>query len=151
MSNFPAAVRGGGGCPFAPLQYLLPDSHVRAFADDVGMVVGELEQDFGVIHKVFKEFECMSGMELNIPKTICIPLWENGVEECKNNNAFRDAGWGNVKVTTHSTYLGFSSGPGKENSSWDNPLQKFNNRILWHCSLWYKILAWQPRYQPAQA
>ena len=35
------------------------------------------QNDDGLLN--FEEFKAMSGLELNLPKTIVVPLWEGGV------------------------------------------------------------------------
>ena len=57
------------------------------------------------------------------------PLWEEGVEEIQQDNHYRVSSWGQIDVETHGTYLGFSSGPGKGDSSWDKPLAKYTKRV----------------------
>ena len=130
------------GCPISPLlfaaavdvllrklQRCIDHAEVRAFADDIGMVVEEWARDWGTAEGIFKEFATMSGLELNIPKTICIPLWEEGVQEIGEDDNLRASTWAEIGVRTHGTYLGFSSGPGKGSSSWKKPLAKFTKRV----------------------
>ena len=82
------------GCPISPLlfaaavdvllrilQKRLPESTIRAFADDIGAVVTDLPAALEVLERSFAEFKDMSGLELNIGKTVCIPLWEEGMTD----------------------------------------------------------------------
>ena len=79
------------GCPLSPLLFAalvdillrkllkaFPTGVTRAFADDIGMVIEEWSKDLGTAHSIFSEFASMSGLDLNIPKTVLIPLWPGG-------------------------------------------------------------------------
>ncbi len=71
----------------------------------------------------------MSGLELNVPKTVCIPLWPEGMEEIPRDPTFMNSGWSNLRISNNAPYLGFSSGPGKGTSSWDGPFAKYTKRV----------------------
>ena len=44
--------------------------------------------------------------------------------------------WSKLKVASWGRYLGFATGPGKGNHTWDKPVEKFLNRLKdWHWSL----------------
>ena len=70
------------GCPISPLlfaaavdvllrrlQQKIPSGTIRAFADDIGLIVEDWALDCCAAEKIFSEFAIMSGLELNIPKT----------------------------------------------------------------------------------
>ena len=131
------------GCPISPLlfaaavdvllrilQKRLPESTIRAFADDIGAVVTDLPAALEVLERSFAEFKDMSGLELNIGKTVCIPLWEKGMTEVPQ--ILQNTAWSNLSVATHATYLGFVQGPGKESKSWEKAMAKYLSR----CNLW---------------
>jgi len=76
------------GCPLSPLifalvvdillrriQKHLPDCTVRAFADDVAVVVKDVHRDMPILRKIFHDFGQISNLELNMPKCVLIPLW----------------------------------------------------------------------------
>ena len=130
------------GCPISPLlfaaavdvllrrlQQKIPSGHIRAFADDIALVAEEWGRDCGVAHTIFKEFAGMSGLELNIPKTVLIPLWPRGVQEASNKLRKSSSDWRHLQVAGVGTYLGFKSGPEKGSSTWDVPITKYNKRI----------------------
>jgi hypothetical protein len=111
------------------LQTKVRGAEVRAFADDIGLVVRDWARDCGDIQTIFKEFAVMSGLELNIPKTVCIPLWPEGIDEIKADPAHVASDWAALRIDDKGKYLGFSSGPGKGDSSWDQPLAKYTKRV----------------------
>ena len=130
------------GCPISPLlfaaavdvllrrlQQKLPEGHLRAFADDIGLVVEEWARDWGLAQNIFQEFAEMSGLELNIPKTVCIPLWPQGIQEVSNNPSLLSSRWSPLKIAGSGKYLGFSSGPEKGHDSWSAPLAKYSKRV----------------------
>jgi hypothetical protein len=130
------------GCPISPLlfaaavdvllrrlQQKIPAGQIRAFADDIGLVAEDWARDCGIAQTIFKEFASMSGLELNIPKTVCIPLWPEGIDEIQSDPTHRASDWAGLRIASAGKYLGFSSGPGKSDSSWDQPLTKYTQRV----------------------
>ena len=130
------------GCPISPLLFAtsvdillrilnkrIPEGHVRAFADDIGLVVEDWVRDGSVVKEVFDEFARMSGLDLNIPKTVLVPLWPEGITEAPGLLRRHCPGWENLKVSGVGTYLGFKSGPDKGDSSWTAPTSKFTSRV----------------------
>ena len=133
------------GCPLSPLLFVaavdillrrlaakIPDCSVRAFADDLGAVFPNWEEHSAAAHSIFTEFGAMSGLNLNKPKTVVIPLWEGGMEALLSDTSTTAEGWKDLKVSMKGTYLGFEVGPGKGNSSWDAPIKKYLSR----CNSW---------------
>jgi len=134
------------GCPISPLLFAaavdillrrlrqqIPNVAVRAFADDIGMVVEEWEVHGRIAQTIFSEFANMSGLKLNLPKTVVIPLWPKGMDELQQQSNHGDFIWDSIKISDKGKYLGFSSGPGKGHSSWDAPLKKYSSRARkWH-------------------
>ena len=131
------------GCPISPLlfaaavdvllrilQSRLPEATIRAFADDIGAVTTDFPATQAILERTFAEFAEMSGLELNIKKTVCIPLWESG--EADVPQTLRNTAWKDMSVASHSTYLGFVQGPNKEDKSWIKPTAKYLSR----CNLW---------------
>ena len=51
-----------------------PDCLIRAFADDTAMVVSDLLKYGNRILDLFEEYRQLSGLALNLPKTVLIPL-----------------------------------------------------------------------------
>ena len=63
------------------IQQASPTSTVRAFADDIGMVVDDFGADAEKIMSIFDRFYLASGLQLNFPKTVAIPLGGRRVGE----------------------------------------------------------------------
>jgi hypothetical protein len=106
------------------------DEIVRAFADDTAAVVHDYTISIPVLANLFKEYEEISGLALNISKTVFIPLWPM-VDARSLRNLVKELCpiWKNIKLNTKGKYLGFQIGPGAKASSWVAPLDKYNKRV----------------------
>ena len=75
------------GCPLSPLIFaivadlllrrlrrFLPSAETKAFADDLAVVVLELIAALAVLVPLFAEYALISGLQLNIAKTVLVPL-----------------------------------------------------------------------------
>ena len=95
------------GCPLSPLLFAvcvdillrklmhdLPDCSCKAFADDIAAVISDWELQGPVLEGIFKDFELISNLSLDISKTICMPLWIGGVEEVARNVKNAIPSWG---------------------------------------------------------
>ena len=136
------------GCPLSPLLFAVvvdlllrrlanefPGELLRAFADDTAMVVGDWWRVAAPVSAIFEEFGRISGLVLNIPKTVIIPLWPVQLSTLRIQIGEQLPYWKDVAVSMWGTYLGFATGPEKENHSWDKALNKFRERIeLWSWS-----------------
>ena len=82
------------GCPLSPvlfvvvvdlllrrLRRLLPEVVVRAFADDIGIVTPNFHSTADTLSRIFREFARLSGLKLNMPKTVFIPLWPSSARQ----------------------------------------------------------------------
>ena len=151
------------GCPLSPLLFalcadillrelsvvLMDDEVVRAFADDTAVVIANYEETLPKLQMLFKEFEAISALALNIKKTVFIPLWNNKcLADTSRIVSLACPDWGGIAVSTHGKYLGFMIGPGAGQSSWTKPLDKFVARAgQWaslHLGLFYNMTIFRP-------
>ncbi|CAK0871611.1 unnamed protein product [Prorocentrum cordatum] len=77
----------------------LPDATFRAFAGDIGAAVQDSPKSADVLECIFFEFASTSGLGLNLPKTMVIPLWEatSGAQAEESISGLSDW-WGRVAV-----------------------------------------------------
>ena len=133
------------GCPISPLLFAasvdillrmltkkLPLATFKAFADDIGAVITDWDTDSPIVEKIFSEFAIMSGLELNIKKTICIPLWLEGKTELEQTLRDSERAWKDIVIAGAGTYLGFVEGPERGKKTYDKPAHKFIKR----CNQW---------------
>jgi exonuclease III len=141
------SVRSGirQGCPLSPLlfalcgdlllrrlQHLLPDDLCRAYADDIGFVAKDLFASAEIFVPIFEEFAEISGLSLNLGKTVFVPLGDTSVEEFRRELEERFAGWGAAGVRGWADYLGFTLGPDSRDRSWRKALIQYSSRAdLW--------------------
>ena len=129
------------GCPLSPLLFalvidillrrikrLLPDVHVRAFADDIALVIPDIAQALPILQDIFREMEQVGNLGLNMPKCVFIPLWQGRAEDIQQYISQHYPFWGGIKVDYKGTYLGFVVGPERGNLNWTKPLDKFARR-----------------------
>ena len=133
------------GCPLSPLLFaivadaflrslgrLLAPGGARAYADDTAALVTNLQASAPVIEAAFRRFAVISGLELNLPKTVVLPLWPGDLAEIRAWVAPWSAFWRSVSVARSARYLGFLVGPEAAEDSWAGPLAKFVRR----CEEW---------------
>ena len=113
-----------------PLQLVrvLRGDEIRAYADDTAAVVCSFAVAAPLVERLLRRFAAMSGLELNLPKTVVLPLWEAPLKEARADIAAISRFWGSVVVAGSSAYLGFQVGPAQADSSWTKPLRKFEDR-----------------------
>ena len=125
------------GCPLSPLLFAVcvdillrmigkqcSAATIKAFADDIGAVLTDFNTQAPILESIFSEFSKISNLHLNLKKTICIPLWEHGVDNLHQIVKARVPIWANLKIDTKGTYLGFVIGPAAGASQWDGPTGK---------------------------
>ncbi len=141
FEGFPIDAGIRQGCPLSPLllalvidlllrrlQKHLPNCTIRAFADDIAIVMNDVVQDMPIIRKIFHEFSQISNLDLNLPKCVMIPLWEGDVEKKKEFIHGNVTDCGNMEVANKGTYLGFSIGPDGHEDNWNKAIRKYLDR-----------------------
>ena len=129
------------GCPLSPLLFamstdlllrrlhrLFPSSCARAWADDLAMVIPEVQHHWCLLLETFCDFALVSGLQLNISKTVAVPLYQYVEQQVRDDISRVARGWGEISIAHTAKYLGFYVGPGKGQLSWKAPLQKFRDR-----------------------
>jgi hypothetical protein len=128
------------GCPLSGLLFaicvdvllsklaktLKTDEGMGAFADDIALVVENFWISSPVIQHIFSEFQDISGLTLNVSKTVMVPLWPFSSEE-NIRKLMREfcPGWSGLDISRKGKYLGFILGPHMEQEGWTKPLAKF--------------------------
>jgi hypothetical protein len=116
------------------------DEVTRAFADDTAVVIADYAKSIGTISIVFSQYAAISGLELNIKKTMFIPLWPvSSIRGLRNLVRELCPAWGGINIDVKGKYLGFVIGPGQGSKSWVAPMTKYNRRVAAlensHCGL----------------
>ena len=109
------------GCPLSPvlfvlaidillrrLQRMFPAGLPRAFADDNAMVVENFQKDGPGILGVYREFAAFSGLNLNVPKTVVVPLWLCNLDQLK---LLMDTEQVAKRARAHKYLVSFANGP----------------------------------------
>jgi hypothetical protein len=141
------SVRAGirQGCPLSPLLFALcgdlllrrlhkalPEDLLRAYADDTALVSGDVLRSAVTFVPLFTEFAALSGLTLNLSKTVFVPLNDESLETFRGQLEHRFPGWGAAGVRHWAEYLGFVLGPEGSTRTWQKALAKVSLRTeLW--------------------
>ena len=79
---------------------------IRAFADDVGIVLTDAPSQMPVLAAALEEFGLISGMEINIPKCVGIPLWEEELDTARAELDTVVPSWQGMPLRRSAVYLG---------------------------------------------
>ncbi len=101
---------------------------MRAWADDLAMVIPQSGVCLRLLQDFFLDFSRVSGLHLNVAETVVVPLF-NFVEADVRDMIIEHApDWGGVRIAAAAKYLGFFVGPGRGSLSWKAPLVKYIER-----------------------
>ena len=129
------------GCPLSPLLFAavtdlllrilskrFPTLVARAFADDTAAVSADIFGNAAELLDVFRRYAAMSGLHLNLRKTVFIPLASEALEPWGERFLREHPAWQGVQINDRGTYLGFAVGPGQAGHSWDKASGKLPAR-----------------------
>ena len=108
----------------------LPGHQVhKAFADDVGIVLEDVGKQLDALVSILDAFGAISGMKVNIGKTVGIPLWPGPLADASRLIAGAAPRWAALPLCSNAVYLRCMIGPAKRGTEWDKALTKFKGRI----------------------
>ena len=129
------------GCPLSPLcfaitadlllrrlQRLMPDALLRAYADDLSIIVKNGTSAFPRLINIFNEYAIISGLQLNLPKTVYVPLHTTDLVTWSQEFQRLHPIWHDINIASKVKYLEFILGPGRDHDSYFKPIAKYIQR-----------------------
>jgi hypothetical protein len=152
------------GCPLSPLLFVMvtdpfiraiksvlsPRSAIRAYADDIAIVVSHLWREGPSIAALFNLYERITCLALKPAKCVLIPLWKYNAAQVKDFLLELLPVWLRFKVADKALYLGLWVGPGSGDKSWDAAKAKYLKRVetllsfkagVWITCMLYRVFA----------
>jgi hypothetical protein len=80
------------------------------------MILPQAEEHLRDLQTFFQDFGTVSGLHLNIGKTVLVPLWEFDEHSVRNTVAQQAPDWGGICIQGHAKYLGFYVDPLRHNT-----------------------------------
>lgn len=105
-------------CFLIALQHSLPDDLVCGYADDLAIVTRELFRTLPVMIDLFRTYEHVSGLALNVGKCVIIPLWHYSRPNVTKLITEYGSAWKNIAIKDFVKYLGFIIGHKCDNNEW---------------------------------
>ena len=132
------------GCPLSPLLFsivsdvllrrvrrLSPGSLVRAYADDIAVVLRRL-LEARQLEDIFAEYSLVSGLRLHSAKSIIVPLSIRSPDDIRTMISSAAPTWGSLTIKDNAKYLGYVLGPGRGEQAWTGVLRKMHERArIW--------------------
>ncbi len=82
-------------------------SHVhKAFADDVGIVLEDIRTQLPAVVRILTTFGSISGMKINVEKTMGMPFWPCDIEEARRMVGAAAPSWSTLPLRFRAVYLG---------------------------------------------
>ena len=106
-----------------------PDTHHKAFADDVGVIFTDVTEQLPKLAAMLDRFGTISGMKVNIKKTILIPLWPESPDRHRHAVATAAPAWAEVPIDNSAIYLGVRIGPGKVGREWETAAKRLMAKL----------------------
>ncbi|CAK0837112.1 unnamed protein product, partial [Prorocentrum cordatum] len=146
VSRWPGfALRSGirQGCPLSPLIFAAamdlllrvlsrrpgPEVLIRAFADDVGIVLADMRRQLPILQQALSEFGDLSGMVANLPETVGIPLWEDTLDAASAVVSEACPAWAGLPLKRAAVDLGCAVGRGRAGQIWHTAVKRFRERV----------------------
>ena len=76
---------------------------VRAYADDTAVITNDIHRDGPIIANNFDELEALSGLRLNIDKTVLIPLFMADRNELRQQLQKTIQGWTGLRSNSQAS------------------------------------------------
>ena len=111
-------------------------SLVRAYADDIALVLQNIWRVVPAVAKLFVNLERIAGLRLKPNKCVLIPLWSCDLG--KNFHILLKEElpvWRDFAISSKGKYLGVWLGPGAVDTSWNEPLKKYMAQCEYIASL----------------
>ena len=105
-----------------------PEGCIRAFADDVGMVLHNLHAQAPDVEKLFTLIERIAGLALNGKKCVIVPLWAYDASAIRAWLSLHVQAWTSFAISDGAKYLGIWLGLGALSKSWEEPMSKYMER-----------------------
>ena len=130
------------GCPLSPLLFAVaadlllrrlgrtfPNATRRAYADDLALVLREGASAAGQLETLFDEYAAISGLRLNLAKTVWVPLRTGDPVAARTQVMEHAPSWVGMHFAHYAKYLGFYLGPARGEKGWSNACKKFLKRV----------------------
>ena len=107
---------------------ILLDATIRAYADDLAIVLRSGFSGLRILIDIFNEYALVSGLQLNLPKTVYVPWDTTDPAIWKEQIAKHHPVWATMQVAHKAKYLGFFVGPDRGTHTFYKPINNFLQR-----------------------